>query len=235
MANGSAARRKMFTVLLFVLASAAGTMVIDSCVHQPYVLPADQQTGDPTICFEQDILPIFQSNCAKSGCHNAASHEDGYTLDSYTNIVKKGIVPGNPAASKIWESVTTADGDDFMPRNAPALNATQLDLIKRWIIGGAIDTGGCSSVSCDTTAFTYSGTIAPLMQSQCTGCHNSPSASGGSLTDYNSVKTAAVSGKLVAVITHQTGYSAMPQGGAKLLDCQITQIKKWIAAGTPNN
>lgn len=51
MANGSAARRKMFTVLLFVLASAAGTMVVDSCVHQPYVLPADQQTGDPTICF----------------------------------------------------------------------------------------------------------------------------------------------------------------------------------------
>jgi hypothetical protein len=31
------------------------------------------------------------------------------------------------------------------------------------------------------------------------------------------------------------GYSAMPKGGNKLADCQITQVQKWIQAGALNN
>jgi mono/diheme cytochrome c family protein len=227
--------RKGIILVLIVIVTFAGTILINSCVHQPYVLPVDQQTGDPTICFERDILPIFQSNCAKSGCHNAASHEEGYTLDSYENIVRRGIVRGNPAASKIWQSVTTNKGEKFMPQNAPALSAASLDKIKRWILAGAVDTGGCNTISCDTNSFTYSGAIAPLMQTYCVGCHNGPSVPGGSLVDYASVKEAAVNGNLIPDISHTPGYNAMPQGGSKLLDCQITQVKKWVAAGAPNN
>ncbi len=219
----------MVVVVLFV------SMFTNSCVHQPYVMPVSQQTGDPDICFERDILPIFQSNCAKSGCHDVSSHEDGYVLNNYANIMKKGIVPGNPAASKIYKSITVASGEDFMPRNAPALSASAVLLIKKWIEGGAIDSGACSTSSCDTTAFTYSGTIAPMMQTYCTGCHNNPSAAGGSLADYASVREATVNGSLIGDISHTTGYNAMPKGGSKLLDCQITQVKKWLAAGAPNN
>ncbi len=102
-------------------------------------------------------------------------------------------------------------------------------------IRGAIDTGGCSSNVCDTNSFTYSGAIAPLMQVYCTGCHNATSAPGGSLADYNSVRVAAVNGNMIGDISHLSGYNAMPQGGAKLAECQILQIKKWVAAGAPNN
>lgn len=223
-----------------VLAVAAAGVVVSSvvfysCVHQPYVMPVSQQTGDPEICFERDILPIFQSNCAKSGCHDAASHEEGYVLDNYANIRRRGIVPGNPAASKIYKSITTETGEDFMPRNAPALSAANVLLIKRWIQGGAIDSGACTTTICDTNSFTYSGVIAPMMQQYCTGCHNSASASGGSLMDYASVKNAALSGKLTGTISHASGYSPMPQGGTKLIDCKITQVKKWVAAGAPND
>lgn len=210
-------------------------MLTNSCVHQPFVLPVAQQTGDPDICFERDILPIFQSNCAKSGCHNAASHEEGYVLDNYANIRKKGIVPGNPSASKIYESIAYSSGEDAMPQGAPPLSAANINLVRRWIAGGAIDSGACASFTCDTNAFTYSGTIAPMMQTYCTGCHNSAVAPGGSLMDHSSVKTAAVSGNLINDISHTPGYNAMPQGGSKLLDCQIIQVKKWVAAGAQNN
>jgi len=212
-----------------------GSFFVNSCVHQPYVLPVSQQTGDPDICFERDILPIFQSNCAKSGCHNAASHEEGYTLDNYANIRRRGIVPGNPEASKIYESITLGRGEKFMPQNSPALSAASINLIKRWILGGAVDSGACTTTTCDTNTFTYSGAIAPMMQTYCTGCHNSASAPGGSLTDYNSVKSAAVSGNMIGDISHTAGYNPMPQGGMQLSDCQVTQVKKWVAAGAPNN
>ena len=225
-------KSKIGIVLLFAMIS----IVVYSCTHAPYVMPQDLRTGDPTICFETNVLPIFQSNCAKSGCHDAGSGAKGYVLDNYADIVKKGIVPGNPAASKIWQSVSMHIFNvSVMPKDAPGLSAADLDVIRRWIATGAIDSGACSISQCDTTKFTYSGTIAPMMQTYCTGCHNSASAAGGSLADYTSVKSAAVGGRLIGDIEHLSGYNAMPQVGAMLEDCQITQVKEWVAAGAPNN
>lgn len=221
-------------VLALVLCITAGAILTNSCVHAPYVLPVGQRTGDPNICFENDILPIFVSNCAKSGCHDAQSHVSEYVLDNYQDIMKKGIVPGNIAASKIWESVAIGSTEGgIMPMGAAALNATQLDLLRRWIQTGAIDSGACSNL-CDTANYTYSSAIAPMVNTYCVGCHNSASVPGGSLMDYNSVKTAAVSGRLMGDISHQSGYVAMPPG-IQLSSCQITQFEKWVAAGALNN
>ena len=61
-----------------------------ACKHEPPVQQVPDPvtggggggTGTTAVCFESDVLPIFQSNCAKSGCHDAASHQDDYVLDS---------------------------------------------------------------------------------------------------------------------------------------------------------
>lgn len=236
------AKKKMIYGLL-VLSVSTITM-FNACVHQPYVRPVatNDTTGnnnnnnngtDTGLCFQRDILPIFVSNCAKSGCHDAASHEDGYVLDNYANIIRRGITPGRPGNSKIWESVAEETGDDRMPKNAPALTALQLSLLNRWITEGAKDSGACSG-GCDTTKFTYGGTIAPMMQKYCIGCHNSATAPGGNFNDYNTVKNAAVTGRLIGNISRLPGYSAMPPAMA-LSECQITQMKKWVAAGALNN
>ena len=217
-------------ILLFAVAAVS----INSCVHAPYVLPVSKRTSDPEICFERDILPVFISKCTQSGCHGTQSGKGGYVLDNYNDIMRKGIVPGNIAASKIWESVAiTTSGDNAMPRNASRLNLAQLDLLKRWIIAGAVDSGACNS-SCDSNNISYSQAIAPMMQVYCVGCHNSASDPGGSLADYNSVYSAAVTGRMIGNITHQSGYNAMPPG-YQLSDCQVAQVKKWVAAGALNN
>jgi hypothetical protein len=156
-------------------------------------------------------------------------------LDNYADIMRKGIVPGNIAASKIWESVAiTTSGDKKMPADRASLNASQLDVLKRWIVAGAVDSGDCTS-NCDSTNYTYSGAIAPMISTYCLGCHNSAGAQGGSLADYTSVRNAAVTGRMLGDIRHLTGYNAMPLGGIKLSDCQINQVAKWVADGAPNN
>ena len=224
----------MLVSLLFLF---WGTFVIiNSCTHAYYVMPDNLRKGDPTICFERDILPIFISNCTQSNCHNAVAHKGGYTLDNYSNIMKKGIVPGNIAASKIWESVAMNTWDvENMPIDAPGLNNTQLDLLRRWIQSGAIDSGSdCSNTICDTNLITYAAGIAPIVQTYCTGCHNSASAPGGSLIGYNNVQNAAVNGKLIGDISQQSGYHQMPPG-ITLSACQVTQVKKWVSAGALNN
>lgn len=211
--------------------------ITNSCTHAPYVLPQKMRTGDPDICFERDILPIFISNCAKSHCHDAASGKGGYRLDSYKEIMKKGIVPGNTAASVIWESIAIKTFNvSKMPIETPPIRASDLELIRRWIATGAVDSGVTCGISpCDSNNFTYSGAIAPLMQKYCIGCHNAPTSTGGNLTDYADVQNASVNGKLIGNIERLPGYHPMPTTGITLSDCEIAQVTKWVAAGALNN
>jgi hypothetical protein len=229
--------RFLFFVLLIFLLST----LTNSCVHEPFLDPLSLNNGEPnisgcqtdkTICFETNVLPIFLSSCAKSGCHDAASREEGYVLDSYASIIRKGLSPGNANNSKIYK-VLLETGEDLMPPGAP-LTKAQKDSIAAWINQGAKNTVNCNC-SCNATKFTYAAIIQPIILNNCVGCHKAGALSGNiDLSTYATVKTQASNGKLVGSITHSAGFVAMPIG-AKLSDCQIGQIKNWIADGALNN
>lgn len=90
------------------------------------------------------------------------------------------------------------------------------------------------SVSCDTVNVTYSGTVRTILTASCTGCHSASNPSGGyNLSDHAGVTASA--SRLPGSIQHASGYSAMPKNAAKLSDCQIAQIERWLNAGAPNN
>jgi hypothetical protein len=89
---------------------------------------------------------------------------------------------------------------------------------------------------CDTTNITYSAKIAPLLQSQCSGCHSTSSASAGiAMDNYTSLKVIIDNGKFWGAINQSSGYSPMPKGGMKMTDCNLTIIKIWLDAKAPNN
>ena len=93
------------------------------------------------------------------------------------------------------------------------------------------------SGNCDNTNSTYSTVVQPALQTYgCVGCHSGPAPSGNILlTTYANINTYVQNGKLYGSITHNTGYSAMPQGGSKMNACIINKIKAWIDAGALNN
>lgn len=96
--------------------------------------------------------------------------------------------------------------------------------------------GGGGGTTCDTVNMKYAANVVPILQASCYGCHANGNASGGvSLGTYAGVKTQADNGNLIGVITHASGFPAMPQGGAKLSDCNINIIRAWIARGALNN
>lgn len=224
---------RILTALIIALA------VINACKHEIPLSVSGSPTpvpgGTNEVCFETQILPIFQSNCAKSGCHDAASHNEDYVFDSYANIIKKGINPGHATNSDVYE-VLFETGSKKMPRPPnPDLTAEQKALIGRWINEGAKNTVNCGSV-CDTSKFKYSADISVLINTYCLGCHAGIAPSGGlDLSTYSSVFTVANNGRLVGAVSHAPGYSPMPKNTAKLSACQITQITKWVNAGAPNN
>ncbi|WP_207491858.1 c-type cytochrome domain-containing protein [Aridibaculum aurantiacum] len=192
--------------------------------------------GSNVVCFETEVLPIFKSSCAKSGCHDVQSRREGYVLDSYDNIIKKGIKAGDANDSKIYKVLVDDDEDDRMPqRPNPRLTTAQINIIKKWINEGAKNTTNCGT-TCDTTIFSYSQGVKPILETNCYGCHNGATTSAGiNLTLYSGVRTVAINNRLLGAITHSAGYTPMPMGSNKLNDCQITKIRKWIQAGAPEN
>jgi mono/diheme cytochrome c family protein len=95
--------------------------------------------------------------------------------------------------------------------------------------------------NCDTTNVTYSGTIYPMINSNCGSCHTGSAPQGNiHLEDYPTISAAAAipagqPGSLYGAASHDPGNSPMPKNGTQLSDCKIAQIRKWINDGTPDN
>lgn len=92
------------------------------------------------------------------------------------------------------------------------------------------------SANCDLTAVTYSNSVKPVIAQSCaiSGCHIDATATGIDLSTYEGVAGMATGGRLLPAIKH-TGPSPMPKGAAKLDDCTISKIEKWVNDGAPNN
>ncbi|GEO09664.1 c-type cytochrome [Segetibacter aerophilus] len=96
-------------------------------------------------------------------------------------------------------------------------------------------TGGTTN-PCDTVNMKYAANVQPILQANCYSCHGNGNVEGGvSLDTYNKVQQRASTGLLLNVITHASGYPAMPYQKPKLSDCDINKIRDWINRGSQNN
>jgi mono/diheme cytochrome c family protein len=184
-------------------------------------------------CFARDVLPVLLSKCATTLCHDAVTHKEGYNYSTYSSTMGS-VVAGDPAASRLYTVITSSGGESKMPpANYTQLTTAEIDSIGQWISYGALNEN-CGEV-CDTiNPVTFSGTLWPIIQTNCTGCHSGNSLGGGiALTNYNDVKTVAANGVLMNSL-NGTGVSKMPKGGS-FSACRIRQFQIWINAGYLNN
>ncbi|MCB0677696.1 MAG: hypothetical protein KDC30_13450 [Saprospiraceae bacterium] len=227
-----------------------------SCQHSPILSddgpPVDTIPDDPidttmngTPCdpdlvyFDLQVLPILRSNCAKSGCHDAITHEEGVILDSYENVLATTeIKVSDPYDSDILEAIFDDKPEDRMPPppNTP-LSQEYIDLIVDWIVQGAKDLD-CDpdSGGCNTDNVTFSQDVFPVMQITCIGCHSGAQPQGNlDLSTYDKIKIVANDGRLLGAIKGESGYVQMPFGGQPLPQCTIDKISAWVADGAPQN
>lgn len=224
--------RKSNFIVPVLLAGMVGLLYFSGCTFDKSF--PDLSNYSNVVCFETEILPLIQSNCAQEGCHDANIHAEGYNFSYYDGIMK-AVKPGKPNSSKLYE-VLTGKGEESMPP-APysPLNSDQINTIKTWIEQGATN-GPCTTVICDTSFITYSQTIVPILQTNCLGCHANASTGGGILLNtYSAVFDQAKSGMLLNSVQWTGGISPMPKNGNQLDDCSIKAMEIWINNGAPNN
>lgn len=229
---------------LFVLTAL---LFATSCKHDPFadnIPPGPNDTTNnggstcspDTVYFAQQVLPMLQSSCAMSGCHDAVSHKEDVILTSYSSIMATGgIKVNNPQDSKIYKMIIRSDEERMPPPPASPLSSSQTATLLKWIQQGARNNSCIESV-CDTTNVKYASSIKPVIQNYCQGCHSGSAPSGGiDLSTYQGVFAQASTGKLYGSISHIQGYSPMPKNGSKLSECNLAKFRIWISNGAPDN
>jgi len=101
-------------------------------------------TDDP-VSYWREVRPLLQARCV--GCHQPAKAKGGRVLVDHRSLLAASadghaamVVPGQPDASALVDSVTAHDGlPPAMPEKGAPLDTAEVELLRRWIAEGARD------------------------------------------------------------------------------------------------
>jgi hypothetical protein len=85
-------------------------------------------------------------------------------------------------------------------------------------------------VDCTEVETYYTENVAPILESNCTGCHSGPTPTAGlSLDSYLNVRAAIKTGDVLDRVTRVQGSPGfMPNGGTKLLDANLEILQTFF-------
>jgi Bacterial Ig-like domain len=144
---------RVFPALLLAAALAAGCSGGDgSSEGEPPQNPPPPSSPPFGANFSEIQAELFTPTCAASGCHTGAAAPQGLRLDeanSYGLLVGVAsmevpsllrVAPGDPDNSYLIHKLEgTASVGDQMPLDGTPLPQASIDVIRQWIIEGAVD------------------------------------------------------------------------------------------------
>jgi hypothetical protein len=111
-------------------------------LSRPLLGPAaSAEEALPSVSFTNDIAPLLVQKCLS--CHGPEKNKGDFRLHTFEGLMRPGssrgasIVPGQPAASKVYQLLIAQDEDDRMPQKDEPLSPDQIARLKRWIAEGA--------------------------------------------------------------------------------------------------
>ena len=116
----------------------------------------DEPVATDKVSYYKDVRPIFVQQC--HGCHQPAKTNGGYAMTDFAALLKPGdtgeamVVPGKPEASYLVAQIRVEDGRHEMPRDRPALKASEIETVTKWVTQGAIDDTPASAIEVLPTA-----------------------------------------------------------------------------------
>jgi hypothetical protein len=99
------------------------------------IVPVAHAADPKPVDFAHEVVPILKAHCVK--CHTNGTYKGSISFDTRADIVKKAIVPGKSAMSKLIARVTSKDADERMPPEGKPLDEKEIGVLKRWIDEGA--------------------------------------------------------------------------------------------------
>lgn len=206
------------------------------------LLGATFAAEDPLV-FEKSVRPILETHCVE--CHNPDTRKANLDLSTASGLLAGGdagtlFEAGEPKKSLFYERVHTGE----MPHKRDPLSHAQIDLIAKWIEGGARFETPLAVAERPLNQHD----VIPIMLLRCAACHG-PQLTRGDL-DFRSKAAAlegGVSGPAIvpgdpdgSLAIQRIESEACPPSGqllkyfVKRPTAEETQkLRKWIAAGAP--
>ena len=116
--------------------TGARSVLLTAALLTESLLPAAEPRAPS---YGADVAPILQRNCV--ACHSANTKMGGLVLETFAELENGGqrgpaIVPGSPEQSPLYLMVA-GEMEPRMPFSAGPLPRGEVDILKRWIAGGA--------------------------------------------------------------------------------------------------
>lgn len=219
--------------------------------------------GAIPVSFEQEVAPIIKDKCLR--CHGENQPRAGLRLDTYANMGKGGqngplLIPRNPNRSLIMARIITDNAQARMPKGGARLSDDEINIIGRWIAGGALFDGsdmtamiGESKVekkppvkvvmADGSETVSFKDDVAPWMVNVCLGCHSGNNPRGGyNITTFEQLLTDGKTGSTIVPGDPDSSYIVdlvlrqeplkMPAGNqVSIKKSQALALEKWIKEG----
>ncbi len=98
-------------------------------------------SSEREIDFNADVKPILNKKCIS--CHGGVKQQAGFSVLfreealAPTKSGKPAIVPGHPEDSEFIRRISSSDPEERMPYKHPALDASEIDILRNWVKQGA--------------------------------------------------------------------------------------------------
>lgn len=134
------------------LSLVLGTVGCTTVGEPWYVTAGDAAVSDvdgtkTELSFSLDILPILEAGgCANAGCHNGVDRSMGLDVTTITGLTspagsdKIAVIPCDPEGGTLLDKLSASPSFGIqMPIGADPLAATEISLIRQWILEGAAE------------------------------------------------------------------------------------------------
>lgn len=199
--------------------------------------------------FESDIAPVLNQHCVV--CHGENAPQAEFDVRSREALLAGGksgpaLVPGTPSESLLLQKIASG----AMPMGGASLALSEVDLVRRWIEGGALLEG-------ENADATMAGAqespdprkiIVTTINVKCLLCHGRRRQEGGlDLRTRESALTGGVSGPAIvpgdpdaSLLIQRIAAEEMPpeEHQARLsyrpvTSTELQQMRRWIGEGAP--
>lgn len=163
------------------------------------------------VSFEKEVAPIITAKCLN--CHGQNNPRGMLSLYSYALMGRGGgsgplLIPRNPQRSHIMARIMTDDAQARMPKGGTKLTDAEINIIGRWVAGGApFDGTDPTAMIGDSAAekpepkapvkvvmadgsetVSFKDDVAPWLVNVCLGCHSGNNPRGGyNLTTFETL------------------------------------------------
>jgi hypothetical protein len=114
----------------------------------PAAFVAAEEKAAAKVTFDEHVLPIMREHCAS--CHNPDQAKSDLAVTTYARLMQGGssgsiVEPGDIDSSRLWSLVSHAESPE-MPPMQPKLADAKLNVIRKWIEGGALENAGAKAM-----------------------------------------------------------------------------------------